>query len=540
MNLGTTSRIRGRVAFVCSICKLASSQLSRAIAVRALSMLVCGVLAVGSVSAGWNANEERIAGKRMWIYSPNSPIEDSPGAINGKRALIVNLHGCDQTHLQLKDHGNWEAVAEQYGAVIAIPWVENGYLEPNCWHYDGAEDSSNHARDVIALTKTLIARPTLNIDPLQVYITGLSSGAAMALQVACEAPDIYAGTGAVAGPSVGSSQGRALMPKSSLEVLDKFVPPPNVRGAINECLQLAGNKRNAFDTQIASLVYGDMDLDGPKPASGAAGQRSLVSIKWTEDNVEVLQSVYGATSLGTSNPIQDNVGTERVATVNGDAVLSLVVAYDVGHAWPSGTGESNELGGTWIAQQGLNYPAYVASWFYENNRRLDLASPGKPRVTLSATVAGNDIMISGNATDPDGSVVQIDVKLEHLSDQDLFVNVDNHLDIAFVASTGEFQDSFNDLSDGVYRVSVTVMDNDDTATSKTTEKIFLGDVSTHCEEMTSSTWNHVGEGRAVVCGSWHACAVGSGDDLGLYNIYNIVTLAETKEGFYEQGHCPLQ
>jgi hypothetical protein len=45
-------------------------------------------------------------------------------------------------------------------------------------------------------------------------------------------------------------------------------------------------------------------------------------------------------------------------------------------------------------------------------------------------------------------------------------------------------------------------------------------------------------GRALVCNSWYACAVGSGTNLGLNNTYTYTTLAETAENHYEQGSCP--
>jgi hypothetical protein len=71
------------------------------------------------------------------------------------------------------------------------------------------------------------------------------------LLLGCEAPDLFAGVGAIAGPSVVSLQFGAT----------GFVPSTNVANGITKCRGLAGSK--SFATQIANIAYGDMDKDGP-------------------------------------------------------------------------------------------------------------------------------------------------------------------------------------------------------------------------------------------------------------------------------------
>src|SRR3712207_1965951 len=55
------------------------------------------------------------------------------------------------------------------------------------------------------------------------------------------------------------------------------------------------------------------------------------------------------------------LGTQQIATRDNVPRLSLLEVYNVGHAWPAGTGTPNHTqGGFWIAQDSLNYPEYVA------------------------------------------------------------------------------------------------------------------------------------------------------------------------------------
>lgn len=58
-----------------------------------------------------------------------------------------------------------------------------------------------------------------------------------------------------------------------------------------------------------------------------------------------------------------------------------------------------------------------------------------------------------------------------------------------------------------------------------------------CRDFRASTFAHAGEGRAALCYFWFACASGSGDFLGFYNTFNIVTVQETAPGHFEAGVC---
>jgi poly(3-hydroxybutyrate) depolymerase len=213
-------------------------------------------LTTSSAWAGWNSSQETIDNHPTWIYTPDSTLA------GGKHALVIALHGCDQTNTQLKDWGNLTTAAEANSAVIALPWVGNrpwpGNPSVNCWNYDGATDGSGHIAELVSLTDTLMQRSALNIDPTQVYVIGLSSGASMALDVACKAPDVFAGVSALAGPSVGSMQSSATQDGGTIFY--------TANSAAQKCKDLAGAaKQSYFDTQIANIAYGEKDRNGEKP-----------------------------------------------------------------------------------------------------------------------------------------------------------------------------------------------------------------------------------------------------------------------------------
>ena len=56
-------------------------------------------------------------------------------------------------------------------------------------------------------------------------------------------------------------------------------------------------------------------------------------------------------------------------------------------------------------------------------------------------------------------------------------------------------------------------------------------------QFTSSNYAHVQANRATTNG-FYAYAIGSGEALGLYNIFYSATLAQTADNFFSIGTCP--
>lgn len=463
-----------------------------------------------------------------WICKPNSTLEGS-----NLHGLMVVLHGCDQTHGQLKKAGNLEKAAENQGLVIAIPYVteKDGYLF-GCWNYNnGTADNSGHVAEIIALTTQLKLNHDLNIDPKQVYVVGLSSGGALALKLGCKAPDLFAGIGAIAGPSVGSDQMQATADKST-------IPINNVSNATNTCQSLAGDKQSFFATQIANIAYGTMDLNGPDQKHPCSfldqkypGQNCLASIRWSKDNIEILQTIYGTGSLGSKTDLQGGKGTEESATTNRQTRLSLVVIPNVGHAWPAGKGIPNDPNNQYVAQQGLNYPQYIAEWLIKNNIR------GGPQVGPVVTVnkplvsnAEKNLTVTGNVSGQD--INKVDTVLERDDGTGHFEKVGPPREVASAA--GDFTVTYPDLTSGSYQVTATATDVNNRKGSATTEVVVLG---WRCTESHTSNYEHVSAGRAYdVAGI--AYAKGSNDRMGLDNTFYQTKLAQTKKDYFVAASCP--
>src|SRR5258708_6745286 len=97
------------------------------------------LILASSATAAWNTAPETIQQHPTWIYTPSTLMN------NGKHVLLVALHGCDQSHDQIKNFGNLDGTAEANAIVVAVPSVGakvwSGNPLAKCWDYNGANDA---------------------------------------------------------------------------------------------------------------------------------------------------------------------------------------------------------------------------------------------------------------------------------------------------------------------------------------------------------------------------------------------------------------
>ena len=291
-------------------------------------------------SGQWST--ETIGGMRVHIYTPQT----AP-ALAGKRALMIGLHGCAQTNDEMRTGGNWEATADAYGMVVALPGAPDGGVIAGCWDYyeNNHTRGNRHNDNLITLATTLMGRASLNIDARQVYVSGLSSGGGETMVMGCLAPDIFAGIGINAGPTIGTTSSQI-----------GFVATDKTR-AVNLCRQLAGSNESHLQTQVTSVVHGNNDF--------------LVAQGYGDLDADVMGTIYGATKSAQTQPIPGG-GTETAWTKNGVQVVQLIRVAGLAHAWPAGPGSAG--GGSFIDHATINYPAVLTDFLFCANRRVPEAA----------------------------------------------------------------------------------------------------------------------------------------------------------------------
>jgi poly(3-hydroxybutyrate) depolymerase len=306
-----------------------------------------------------------------YVYVPKNT---APQVLAGKRALMLSMHGCGQTSANVINKGfNWETTAEQYGMVIVAPTVPAGTsatrTTSGCWDWFG----SNHTRtnrDAVPLKKlmdAIMSRANLDIDPNQVYVSGLSSGAAETHVIGCTFPDIFAGVIPNAAPALGSG------------AYDIFSDPKiSAQQVADYCKAYNGNNYNSyFTTQLFANVYGSNDTM-VKPTHNVRN-RDGMKILYGANTSAGTVTVSGGSGNGTADLWKDG---------NGHIRISNMVVSGMAHAWPAGPGGSG--GGSYVDYTRVNFPVYITKWLFDNNLRVNRGSTttttaGDTTTTTTAT-----------------------------------------------------------------------------------------------------------------------------------------------------------
>ncbi len=327
---------------------------------------------LGSSSALASWQQASPGGVSTHIYTPST---------DGPLGLLIGLHGCTQSAQALRDRGNWEPAAEDFGLMVALPSVPNGGVIAGCWDYYGAAHTRDNRHNGAVLEMVRALQAQNNIDASRVYIAGLSSGASQAAVLGCLAPDIFAGVGINAGPTVGTAASQIAI-----------VSTTAAEGA-QLCRSLAGSNASALSTQLASIIYGSSDF--------------IVSKGYNALNAEVLSSLYDApqqdtfdiSSLQGHNPS----GTGTSWSDSRGPRVSLIEVQGMGHAFPAGSGPGAEI--SFIATEGPAWPYYLASFFQRNDRRAGTPPPPRDAGARDVPPAQGDASEATDASDaPDGGV----------------------------------------------------------------------------------------------------------------------------------------
>lgn len=111
-----------------------------------------------------------------------------------KLPLIVMIHGCSQNADSFAAGTRMNEYAEQHGFAVLYPYQNNFRNMNNCWHwFDANGRQSLEEKNSIIEIITGLLNACDSLDPEQVYLVGMSSGAALAGLIAIEHSYLFAG-----------------------------------------------------------------------------------------------------------------------------------------------------------------------------------------------------------------------------------------------------------------------------------------------------------------------------------------------------------
>ncbi|OSO85985.1 PHB depolymerase family esterase [Burkholderia pseudomallei] len=448
----------------------------------------------------WGADTVNGGNLTGYFYWPAT----QPTTPNGKRALVLVLHGCLQSASgDVIDNSrgagfNWKSVADRYGAIILAPNATGNVYGNHCWDYANTSPNraSGHVGVLLDLVSRFVGDAQYAIDPNQVYVAGLSSGGGMTMVLGCIAPDIFAGIGINAGPPPGTT---------TLQI--GYVPSGyTAQTAANQCKAWAGSKADQFSTQIAGAVWGTSDYT----VAQAYGPLDTAAFRLIYGGTFAQGSKVSIAGGGINTPYSDS---------NGKVRTHEIVVSGMAHAWPAGAGGDNA---NYVDATHVNYPAFVMDYWVKNNLRANGApvQAGTPPTGLTVT----------NATQTSISLAWNPVA--NASSYNVYRNGNK-----VGSSTSTAYTDAGLIAGTAYSYTVTEIDPSlgesapSPAVSATTQPSFA------CSATTATNYAHVQAGRA------HdslgiAYATGSNQNMGLDNVFYTNTLAQTSAGYYIVGDCP--
>lgn len=135
-------------------------------------------------------------------YMLYRPADLAPGM-----PLVIMLHGCTQSPEDFARGTGMNALADEYGCVIAYPRQTQSANMQKCWNW---YQPGNQQRDsgepalIAGLTRDIIAAE--HADPARVYVAGLSAGGAAAAIMADAYPELFAAVGVHSGLACGAAR----------------------------------------------------------------------------------------------------------------------------------------------------------------------------------------------------------------------------------------------------------------------------------------------------------------------------------------------
>lgn len=170
---------------------------------RVLVLLLCGLFAKGLPAA--EAKKAELASLKetiaFYLGTPHTVLTWRPEGVT-KVPLVIALHGGGGTAKSMARLTGFTALAQKQGFAVQFP--DSGVKAWNDGRPDpaGKRPATDDSGWLAALAKDAVKQGWA--DPQRLYVCGISNGGFMALRLACEHADLFAGVGTVAASGAGA------------------------------------------------------------------------------------------------------------------------------------------------------------------------------------------------------------------------------------------------------------------------------------------------------------------------------------------------
>ncbi|MFF0071812.1 PHB depolymerase family esterase [Streptomyces sp. NPDC005494] len=427
---------------------------------------------------------------QMFAYTPDNVAAGAP--------LVVALHGCTQSANAYYSSSGWPKYADLWGFDVVFPQTTSANNALSCFGwFDQAESTRGRGEAASVVQMVEYAKQTYGSDGRRVYVTGLSAGGGMTADLLAAYPDVFAGGSVASGlpAQCATSQAAASGCQTGPQKLSPAQWGDKVRASYpgwtgpwpRVAIWQGTSDYTVYPANATALrdQWTDVWGIGQTPSSTQSLPGSTTRSVYTDAAGRPAVETFSVAGMGHGLPVSPGSGTEQCGAAAAYFLNTICSAYHTGLFWGL---DQDGPGG----EQGLPAPAGL-------------------KVT---EVTGSGASLAWNAV---GGATSYAV----------------YRDGAKVATTASTSFADTGLAPGAtYRWTVAAVSSSGTVgatSSPVTATTPGGTAPARC--FTASNYAHVTAGRAHTSGG-HAYANGSGQDMGLYNVFVTHTLRESPAGHF--------
>ncbi len=268
-----------------------------------------------------------------------------PSALTAGRPLVVVLHGCAQAAADMDDETGWTKWADQMGFALLLPQQQTANNSSRCWNFFVKSDYQRGAGEPLSIKQGIDWMVSHHaIDTARVYVTGLSSGAAMTNVMLATYPDVFAAGAPVAGV------------------------PYKCATTVGASLMCNGGTVGKTPAQWGDLVRGATTWNGARPRVSIWHGTSDLTVNHANLN-ETMEQWTNVVGIDQTADVSDTVAGYPHKVYRNAAGTALVETFSItsmGHGQPVDPGSGTTQCG---AAVGYNLDAnvcasyYIARWF---------------------------------------------------------------------------------------------------------------------------------------------------------------------------------